>query len=142
MTLLTMKKAVLTVAALAITINASAQTPAVSAQQQKARQEKVIQNFRTSLKSDYTGIVEGTIYNIVVYKKYYPELDYSSVLTMLHQSSQENEDASLRFKAHLAAMYLSTDSGIEITPVSRPSDHEYIFRQIAEQLEKKLLVTN
>jgi hypothetical protein len=142
MTLRTAKKAVITIAALAITINASAQTPTDVIKYGKVKQEKIIQNFTSSMKSSYPGIVEGTIYNIVIFKKYYPELDFSAVLPLLNESAQNSEDASLRFKAHLASMYLTNEPGVEITPVSRPSDHEYIFRQIAEQLEKKFLVSN
>jgi hypothetical protein len=142
MTLRTVKKAVITIAALAITINASAQTSSTDCTLPKVRQEKILQNFRASLKSDCLGIVEGTIYNVVVFKKYYPGLDYSPLLTELNRSAQANEDASVRFKAHLAAMYLTDDSGLEIVPLARPSDHEYLFRQIVQQLEKKFLVTN
>ena len=142
MTALTVKKAIVTIAAFAITLTASAQTPSSDPTLPKDRQEKALQNFRASLKSDCTGIVEGTIYNVVVFKKYYPELDYSSVLSLLNQSAQAHEDASVRFKAHLAAMYLTSEPGIEIVPLARPSDHEYLFRQIAQQLEKKFLVTN
>lgn len=143
MTLRTVKKAALTIAAFAITINASAQTAATDVpKMDKVHLEKTLDNFRASLKSDYSGIVEGTIYNIVVFKKYYPELDYSPLLSILNKSSQTNDDAAIRYKAHLAAMYLSTEAGVEVAPVSRPTDHEYIFRQIAQQLEKKFLVTN
>jgi hypothetical protein len=144
MTHFTAKTAASILAAFAITVtaSASAQTPVDNINLPKVRQEQVLEMFRTSLKSDYQGVVEGTIYNIVIFKKYYPELDYSQLLTMLYQNTKDNDDAALRFKAHLAAMYLSDDTGITIVPVAHPSDHEYIFRQIAEQLEKKLLVTN
>ena len=35
--------------------------------------EKAMQVFPASLKSNIPGIVESTIYNVVVYKKYFPE---------------------------------------------------------------------
>ncbi len=143
MTLRTFKKAALTtIAAIAISANASAQTASEIPKMDKVRLAKTLDNFRSSLKSDYSGIVEGTIYNIVVFKKYYPELDYSPLLSILNKSTLTNEDASLRYKAHLAAMYLTAEAGVDVSPVSQPTDHEYIFRQIAQQLEKKFLVTN
>jgi len=143
MTLRTFRTAALTtIAAVAITVNASAQTAVETPKMDKVRLKKALDNFRSSLRSDYSGIVEGTLYNIVVFKKYYPELDYSPLLSILNKSTLTNEDAALRYKAHLAAMYLSAETGVDVSPVSQPTDHEYIFRQIAQQLEKKFLVTN
>jgi hypothetical protein len=141
MTHRTLTAAVTIAAACAFTINASAQTTkTLDEKKQLVRQERVVESFKTSLKSDYPGVVEGTIYNIVIYKKYYPQLDYTDLVAALNQYSLDNDDIALRYKAHLASLYLSNTTTIEIEPVAHPADHEYIFRQIAQQLETKFLV--
>jgi hypothetical protein len=104
--------------------------------------EKALQIFSTSLKSDIPGIVESTIYNVVVFKKYYPEKDYARIGNILNSVARENEDPSIRYKAYLAEMYLNSAAKVDIKPESPAQDHEYIFIQIADQLEKKLLVAS
>lgn len=137
---MTIKSAMVLAMACTFTFTASAQLAPSTARQQEIRQERVLENFRVSLKSDYLGVVEGTIYNIVVYKKNYPQLDYSELVKALNRSSLEDENVAVRFKAHLASLYLTHDAAIEIVPVTNPADHEYLFKQIAQQLETKFLV--
>lgn len=102
--------------------------------------EKALKIFPESLKSNVPGIVESTIYNIVVYKKYFPEKDYNKILSVLNTVARENENPAIRYKAYLAEMYINAGSKIEVKPVTPASEHEYIFIQIADQLEKNLLV--
>jgi hypothetical protein len=104
--------------------------------------EKSLQIFTTSLKSDIPGIVESTIYNVVVFKKYFPEKDYARIANILNSVARENEDPSIRYKAYLAEMYLNSATKVDIKPESSVQDHEYIFIQIADQLEKNLLVAD
>jgi hypothetical protein len=103
--------------------------------------EKAFKVCPQSLNSDIPGIVESSIYNIVLIKKYYPDANYSSIIEKLNNIAEENPDPSIRFKAHLASIYLSFNEGINIKPEHNTYDHEYLFRQIAEQLESKLLVS-
>jgi hypothetical protein len=104
--------------------------------------EKALKIFPESLKSNVPGIVESTIYNIVVYKKYFPEKNYDRILSVLNTVARENENPAIRYKAYLAEMYLNASSKIEVKPVTPASEHEYIFIQIADQLEKRLLVAD
>jgi hypothetical protein len=104
--------------------------------------EKALQIFPASLKSDVPGIVESTIYNVVVYKKYFPEKDYAKIVNVLNSVARENEDPAIRYKAYLAEMYLNSNAKVDIKPESPAQDHEYIFIQIADQLEKNLLVAD
>ena len=94
-----------------------------------------------SLKSDIQGIVESTIYNVVLVKKYYPTANFKAIINKLNDIAIENADPSIRFKAHLASIYLSFSEMIDVQPVFNTFDREYIFRQIADQLESKLLAT-
>ena len=98
--------------------------------------------FPVYLKSDYQGIVECTIYNIVVLRRYFPNADYNSLVEELNKVAQENTSPSIRYKAHLASMYLTLGGNIKVTVAKTAYDHEKVFRQIADQLEKQLLVSN
>ena len=141
MTSRTIKTAAVIAAACAFMGSAPAQSKNTEEKKQAIHQERLLESFKTSLQSDYQGIVEGTIYNIVIFKKYYPQLDYSQLLEVLNRSSLGNRDIALRYKAYLASVYLTHNATIDIDPVTNPSDHEYIFRQIAQQLENKFLVS-
>jgi len=101
--------------------------------------QRNFKEFESSLKSEIPGIVESTIYTVVLYKNLFPVLNYSHLQNELDQVARENSDVSISYKARLASTYLNYSNNITITPVSPASDHEYLFRQIAEQLEQKLL---
>jgi hypothetical protein len=102
--------------------------------------ENALREFPNSLKTGVPGIIESTIYNIVLVKKYFPNEDYNNVIKALSKVAQSDDDPSLKFKAHLALIYLTYGSDIELKPIRDTYDHEYIFKQISEQLEKKLLI--
>jgi hypothetical protein len=104
--------------------------------------EKAFKFFPSSLKSEIPGIVESTIYNVVVYKKYFPEKNYDKIVNALNVVARENSDPAIRYKAYLAATYLNSASKVDIKPESPAEEHEYIFIQIADQLEKNLLVAD
>lgn len=98
--------------------------------------------FDYSLQSEVPGIVESTIYTVVLYKNRFPGLDYSRIQNGLDEVARDNKDAAMSYKARLASMYLTYSADIKITPASPAFDHEYLFRQIAEQLEQKLLAAH
>lgn len=102
--------------------------------------EKSSKWFPVCLNSNYPGVVESTIYNIVILKKYYPEADYSNYIKALNKIAEKHSDASIRYKAQLAIMYLKLNDGISIKPVPGAERHDYIFDQISNQLNNKLLV--
>ena len=135
-----LKTAVAVLILLAVSIRIDAQ-PKYSAKD-RPDIEKAMKIFPESLKSNVPGIVESTIYNVVVYKKYFPEKDYSKVLSVLNSVARENENPAIRYKAYLAEMYLNSGSRIDIKPTTPALEHEYIFIQIADQLEKNLLVAD
>ncbi|MGO9482108.1 MAG: hypothetical protein ACLP05_10065 [Candidatus Kryptoniota bacterium] len=53
--------------------------------------------------------------------------------------SQESHDVSISYEAQLASMYLMhiSDKGIVMNPDAKNCD--YVFKQIADQLEQKIL---
>ena len=134
------KRVLLTLGIMVMTLTAWAQP--IQTEGKVLPHKRNLEVFATSLQNNISGIVEGSIYNVVLYKKYYPELDYSKISGILNEVMLEHKEASIRYKAQLAAMYLSQASSIEIVPMRGMETHEYIFKQIAQELEKKLLVTN
>lgn len=92
-----------------------------------------------SLNSKVPGIVEASIYNVILLKKYYPSADYSGIQDKLNEIAEKNIDPSIRLKAHLASIYLSFNELINVQP-KFIYDHEYIYKQITDQLEKNLVV--
>ncbi len=101
--------------------------------------EKAYKIIPKSLESNIPGIVESTIYNLVEIKKYYPAGNYSNVIEKLNDIAQNYPDKTIRAKAYLASIYLSSRDFIEVHPVENYFSHDYIFKQIAEQLENKLV---
>ena len=113
----------------------------INAAKDEAIAKKAFAIIPSSLDSDIPGIVESTIYNAIVVKKYYSSADYRRIIDKLNRIAEENPDPSIRAKAHLASIYLSSSDIIDITPKHHTFDHEYIYRQITEQLDNKLLVS-
>jgi hypothetical protein len=131
---------VLAVATLALVASAFAQPG--NALTSKHFQGLVMENFRQSLRSDYQGVVEWTILDVVVYKSKYPDLNYDGILDRLNRLAESNKVPSVSYKAYLAGMYLTHPEKIEIVESHNIETEEGIFRQIAQQLEKNLLSSN
>ena len=129
----------LVVATLAFGASAFAQPG--SAEKSQHFQRLVMENFRQSLKSEYQGVVEWTILDVVVYKSKYPDLDYDGILDRLNQLVESSKVPSVGYKAYLAGMYLSHGEKIEIVQPQELENEEGVFKQIAEQLEKNFLTT-
>ena len=70
----------------------------------------------SSLDSEIPGIVESTIYNIICIKKFYPKPNYSEIISKLNDISENNLDPSIRLKAHLASIDLTTNNIIDVKP--------------------------
>lgn len=101
-----------------------------------------MRNFEYSLQwKEIPGIVESTIYNVVIFKSRFPGLDYAHLETLLQRVSKESNDPSIGYKAELAYMYLNYSLEIDTASQTGPADHESVFKQISEQLEKKFLVS-
>jgi len=140
MNVLKARTVVLVVATLAFVASAFAQ-PGYT-ETQKRIQLLAVKNFRHSLQSDINGVVEGTLYDIVLYKKYYPGLDYNGIVDQLNDLAVTSRVPQVRYKAHLASMYFSGADRFNIVPAQDVWDQDSVFRQIAEQLEKDLLSSN
>lgn len=97
--------------------------------------EKILQ------RSSVPEIVEGALYSTIECKNLYPDLDYSQLLNMIDDVAKKNQDATISYKAYLTSMYLLHSSEIHVKPIPGAEDHSYLFKQIADQLENKLLAS-
>ena len=95
-------------------------------------------NFRQALKSDIPGIVEGTILDVVVFKKLYPNLDFDGIADRLNDVAESSKVPVISYKAHLASIYLAHPAQFEIVPNTDPEKQDDVFTQIAYQLQKQL----
>ncbi|MEJ2618269.1 MAG: hypothetical protein P8Z35_25155 [Ignavibacteriaceae bacterium] len=109
---------------------------------EELRAQKALKTIPSSLESNIPGIVESSIYNAIVVKNYYPEGNYSDIIDRLNDISKENPDPAIRAKAHLASIYLNSNNIITVEPKHNAFDHEYIFRQITQQLDNKFLISS
>ena len=133
-------KAVAFVAMLTVGVGSVALAHPDTSEKSGITQELVLKNFEHSLgMRDYPGVVESTIYNVVVFKNRFPQLDYARVASMLQRLAEQNQDASLSYKAELAYLYLNLNGGLDLDAQPGSADHGYIFKQISEQLAQKFL---
>lgn len=93
-------------------------------------------------KSDVPGFVESALYTVAECKNRYPALNYSQLLGSVRNVEENNSNPSIRYKAYLVSMYLTHGANMEVTTIKDANNHEYLFKQIAEQLEQKYLAFN
>jgi hypothetical protein len=129
-------------AALILIVFSGAVTRLEAGDKRSVTQELTMKNFENSLEyHECPGIVESTVCNIVVYKSINPDLNYSNLNSELKRIAEDNKDAAIRYKAQLASLYLDYSSIIELSLEPSSWNHEYVFKQISEQLDKKFLVS-
>lgn len=106
----------------------------------KFNQKRTFVALETCLQnSKVPGFVESALYTVAECKNRYPDLNYSPIIDIVQKIAKDNSDASLRYKAYLVSMYLTHGSDIQLTPVMNAMNHQYLFMQIARQLEQKYL---
>ncbi len=98
-----------------------------------------MKNFRQSLKSDIPGVVEGTIADVVIFKKLYPNLDFDGIVNRLNEVAETSKVPVISYKAHLASIYLAHPAQFEIVPDENSEQQDDVFRQLASQLQKQLV---
>jgi hypothetical protein len=128
-------------AAFALLIAATAGAQPDEARYAKYDFQKLMKSFDSSLRSDIPGIVESTIYNLVEYKSYFPNREYTRAVQELNDIARNSPDSTIAYKAALAGMYLSYGSKVDDAAVFTPYDHESAFKTVSEQLAKKFLLS-
>ena len=110
------------------------------AKEYKFNEKRTFEALQTCLQNnDVPGFVESALYTVAECKNRYPDLNYSPLINVVERVAKDNNNAAIRYKAYLVDMYLTHGSEIRVTTVSDAQSHEYLFKQIAEQLEQKYL---
>jgi hypothetical protein len=127
------------VVALSVAVTAHAQPD--EARYAKYDFQKLMRAFDSSLRSNIPGIVESTIYNLVEYKSFFPDREYSRLVQTLSDVARSSVDSTIAYKASLAGMYLSYGARLDDASVFTPYNHETAFKVAADQLVKKFLLS-
>ena len=140
----TMKsRTALAIAALVVALSAASTASAQPDELRYAKYDfqKLMKSFDSSLHSNVPGIVESTIYNLVEYKSFFPNREYTRAVQELNDVARSSADSTIAYKAALAAMYLTYGTTVEDVTVFTPYDHETAFKNVSEQLAKKFLLS-
>ncbi len=136
-------RTVLVSAALAVALSVAVTANAQPEEGRYARYDfqKLMKAFDASLHSDVPGIVESTIYNLVQYKSFFPDREYSRLVQALSDVARSSGDSTIAYKASLAGMYLSYGTKMDDNSVFSPYNHETAFKVAADQLVRKFLLS-
>jgi hypothetical protein len=129
------------IAALVFALTATASAQPDESSYAKYDFHKLMKSFDASLRSDVPGIVESTIYNLVEYKSFFPNREYTRAIQTLNDIARNSTDSTIAYKAALAGMYLTYGSRVENVAVFTPYDHESAFKTVSDQLSKKFLLS-
>jgi hypothetical protein len=106
----------------------------------KFNEKRTFEALKISLESsNVPGFVESALYTVAECKNRYPNFDYSGILKVVDRVAQRNNNPAIRYKAYLVSMYLTHAPTIQVTPITNADSHEYLFKQIADQLEQRFL---
>lgn len=106
------------------------------------KMESAKRNILHNLDSNINGIVESTLFGIMLMKKNYPDQDYTKLSEAVQSLSANGHTAEIRVKAQLCSLYLDFTgwfSDIDFSDKSNP--HKY-FAQISERIQTNLLTSN
>jgi hypothetical protein len=104
--------------------------------------QKLVYILETALRSDIPGVVEGAIFDLIEYKSFYPQRDFSPLISALHDLALETRDSTLSYKAHLAGMYLRYGTTLENPAAFNAEDHEVAYQMASEQMTRKFLLSH
>ncbi|MBI1939267.1 MAG: hypothetical protein HYS25_14250 [Ignavibacteriales bacterium] len=121
---------------LSITTNLFAQKPS----SQKSVINQITTNSLYGLKSDYSSVVESTLFVILQVKNRYPNADYDKLIDRLNELAIDGRTPSIRYKAQLASLYYNYhDLFAEIKFVEKENPDKY-FKMIAEKIESQSIL--
>ncbi len=132
----------LTTVAVMLALAGSAAGQGVTTSPTLQNHRKMVTILESALHSDIEGIVEGSIYDAIQYKSYYPDRDFSRLISDLNSISESSNDSAISYKAQVASMYLRYGSSLDNKTSFSPDNHERAFQLASDQLTKKFLLSN
>jgi len=113
------------------------------------KMEIALDNCVLALNSGVTGMVESTLFMIMVCKEKYPDLDYKKIIIELSSLSVEGETPVIRQKAFISKTYLENSDWFENLSFQKSENQdEYLyneagyFREINERIQNKIFAMN
>ncbi len=101
--------------------------------------EKAKENSVRNLDSEVNGVVESTLFVIMMMKKHYPESNYNSLFEEVNRVSVEGTTPEIRLKAQLCGMYLAFPKLFaEVSFEDKANPGKY-FAEISDKLKNNLL---
>lgn len=129
-------KVLTTVLILSVTTNLFAQNPS----SQKSVINQITTNSLYGLKSDYSSVIESTLFVILQVKDRYPNANYDKLIDRLNELAIDGKTPSIRYKAQLASLYYNYhDLFAEIKFVEKENPDKY-FKMIAEKIESQSIL--
>lgn len=112
------------------------------------RIEKALVAYQRILNHPVSAIVESAMFNLLVLKIDYPELEYKQVLKKLDELSLNGKTSVIRYKAHLTSEFIKNPS--LLTEVEASDFNKYMDVEKADQfylalsnvLQKQLATLN
>lgn len=98
--------------------------------------EKGIPNIVIGLNSNIDGLVESCIYQSIMLKSKYPDIDYNKVIAQLKELSINGKTVKIRYTAHLAYTYLKDYPQFEQVELKNNAMPEENFKVLISQIEK------
>lgn len=123
--------------AFALMLSLTANIFAQGAKAEKAQIEQITINSIYGMNSEYSSIVESTLFVVLQVKERYPDEDYDKLIDRLNDLAVEGNTPSIRYKAQLASLYFNyydLFNDIKITDKENPDKY---FKLISEKLSSK-----
>ena len=98
--------------------------------------ERGIPNIVKGMESDINGLVESCIYQSILLKNKYPELNYNKVVTTLKDLSINGATVKIRYEAHLAFLYIKNIDLFNDLNFRLNSEPEDNFKSISGTIER------
>ena len=120
-----------------------------SSSPENKKMEIALDNCVVALNSGVNGMVESTLFMIMVCKEKYPDLDYKKIIVELARLSVEGETPAIRQKAFICKTYLENldwFENIHFQKAENQDEHIYFedeyFRKINERIQNKIFALN
>ncbi len=108
----------------------------VSAKEPSYFVEKGIPNIVRGMESNINGLVESCIYQSVLLKNKYPELNFNKVVKSLKELSLNGQTVKIRYQAHLAFLYIKNSELFNNLNFQIDEDPETSFKNISGTIER------
>lgn len=98
--------------------------------------EKGIPNIVIGMESNVNGLVESCIYQSVLLKNKYPELNFNKVVKSLKELSLNGQTVRIRYQAHLAFLYIKNAELFNDLKFQIDEDPDESFKSISGTIER------